>query len=127
MNQDQNDNLDLGAHNSIQDTDASTGSQEPVIDEENLEIEPSVEYMPFDFASALEELNHERESMFSSPDNNAVPPEPALSQAMIQKHIAKYGIADFLGLVRDAINHAGYIKQDKITLIHNKSGVLIKF
>lgn len=85
-----------------------------------------IEYMSLDLASAMDELNHERDAMYlaNEPILSSI---VELNQEMIQNHIKKYGIANFLELIRDSIWRAGYIKQEQIQLLHKKSGVYIKF
>ena len=92
------------------------------------EADAPIDYMSLDLASAMDELNHERDAMYLGDKfNEAAVPPVELNQKIIQNYIKQHGIASYLGMVRDSIWQAGYIKQEEIQLVHKKSGVYIKF
>lgn len=86
----------------------------------------SPQYLALDLASALDELNRERESMFFD-NNSAVVNIPEITEESIGQYIKQHGITSFLHLVKEGLSRAGYIKQNLTELTHKKSGVIIKF
>ena len=124
----QNDPEDIAFIDFEDALESSSASEEH--SDDMVDNKPEVNYLPLDFASALDELNQERDALFgkkNTENENASQAPIEFSVDLAKNCIKKNGITFFLNTVKTALDEAGYTQFGDTQFMHPKSGVLTRF